>query len=76
MQEGSPGESSSNGMGVSNQLASLVPTFDPAKDDMVMYQQRVELVLAAWPESHTRTDYPTDFKLSGECLSKITASSI
>ena len=51
MQEGSPGESSSNGMGVSNQLASLVPTFDPAKDDMVMYQQRVELVLAAWPKS-------------------------
>ena len=37
--------------GVSNQLASLVPTFDPAKDDMVAYQQRVELVVAAWPKN-------------------------
>lgn len=51
MSEASAGEGSSNGFGVSNQLASLVPTFDPAKDDMTMYQQRVELVLAAWPKN-------------------------
>lgn len=41
---------SSGGTGVSNQLASLVPSFDPSKDDLQTYQQRVELVLAAWPK--------------------------
>ena len=51
MPESSAGDGSSSGFGVSNQLASLVPTFDPAKDDMTMYQQRVELVLAAWPQN-------------------------
>ena len=35
---------------MSNQLSSLVPTFDPATDDLVIYQQKVELVLAAWPK--------------------------
>ena len=39
---------STGAVGVSNQLASLVPSFDPSKDDMVQYQQRVELVMAAW----------------------------
>ena len=37
-------------VGVSNQLASLVPTFNPASDDLTMYRQKVELVLAAWPK--------------------------
>ena len=37
--------------GVSNQLASLVPTFNPASDDMTVYQQKVELVLAAWAKA-------------------------
>jgi len=32
-----------------NQLASLVPTFDPSKDDMQTYKQKVEIVLGAWP---------------------------
>ena len=44
------GTSSAELGGVSNQLASLVPTFDPATDDVLMYQKRVELVLAAWPK--------------------------
>ena len=35
---------------MSNQLSSLVPTFDPATDDLLIYQQKVELVLAAWPK--------------------------
>ena len=46
-------ESTSSGDGgntVTNQLASLVPSFDPSKDDMRQYQQRVELVTAAWPK--------------------------
>lgn len=42
---------SSGGGGVSNQLASLVPSFDPATDDLITYQQKVELVLAAWPKN-------------------------
>eukprot|EP00435_Cladocopium_sp_Y103_P002596 s5225_g1.t1 len=37
--------------GVSHQLATLVPSFDPAKgDDLQIYQQKVELVLSAWPK--------------------------
>ena len=36
--------------GVSNQLSSLVPTFDPGVDDLLVYQQKVELVYAAWPK--------------------------
>ena len=42
-------ESGGGSNGVSNQLSSLVPGFDPAVDDMLVYQQKVELVLAAWP---------------------------
>ena len=34
---------------VPNQLAQLVPTFDPAKDDVLVYGQKVQLLLAAWP---------------------------
>lgn len=34
---------------VSSQLAYLVPSFDPSKDDLLIYQQKVELVTAAWP---------------------------
>ena len=39
---------------VSTQLASLVPTFNPATDDVMVYRQKVELVLAAWPKNQTR----------------------
>lgn len=42
-------ESSSGG--VSNQLATLVPSFDPSVDDLQIYQQKVQLVLAAWPKT-------------------------
>ena len=41
------------GLGVSNQLASLVPSFDPGVDDLLIYQQKVELVYAAWPRAKT-----------------------
>lgn len=44
-----PGEAQSTN-GVSNQLSSLVPTFDPGVDDLLVYQQKVELVYAAWPK--------------------------
>ena len=35
---------------VPNQLAMLVPTFDPAKDDLTVYSQKVALLLTSWPE--------------------------
>ncbi len=35
---------------VPNQMAMLVPTFDPAKDDLTVYSQKVSLLLASWPE--------------------------
>ena len=34
---------------VPNQIASLVPTFDPSKDDLQVYSQKVMLLLDAWP---------------------------
>lgn len=36
---------------MSHQLATLVPTFDPAVDDVTTWSNKVELLLAAWPES-------------------------
>ena len=41
----SPGEKS----GVSNQLATLVPTFDPSKDDLEQYVQKIEMLADIWP---------------------------
>ena len=43
-------ESSSGVASTNSHLSSLVPTFDPAKDDMIIYSQKVEIVLAAWPK--------------------------
>ena len=37
----------------SNHLASLVPTFDPAKDDLDQYTQKVELLSEIWPQGKT-----------------------
>lgn len=36
---------------VPSQLAMLVPQFDPAKDNIETYTQKVELLLLTWPES-------------------------
>ena len=35
---------------VPNQIASLVPTFDPSKDDLLTYTRKVELLVGMWPE--------------------------
>ena len=43
MQQTSDGSGGTN-TGVSHQLATLVPTFDPSKDDLVIYKQKVELL--------------------------------
>jgi len=37
--------------GISNQLATLVPSFDPSKDDLQVYQQKVQLVTTVWPQN-------------------------
>ena len=34
---------------IPSQLAILVPSFDPSKDDLQVYQQKIQLVLAVWP---------------------------
>ena len=35
---------------VPNQLAMLVPSFDPSKDDIEDYTTKVELLIEAWPD--------------------------
>ena len=54
---------------ITNQLASLVPTFDPSKDDMQTYKQKVEIVLGAWPKSRiTELTTRLILKTSGSAL--------
>ena len=35
---------------VPTQIASLVPSFDPSKDDLLTYTRKVELLVGMWPE--------------------------
>ena len=42
-------ESSEGPTNVPNQLAILVPSYDPSKDDLQVYSQKVMLLLEAWP---------------------------
>ena len=46
MAEESSGDSSK---AVPNQLATLVPTFDPSKDDLEQYVQKIEMLSEIWP---------------------------
>ena len=50
METGQGTSSSESGGFVPNQLAILVPTFDPSKDDVQVFSQKVNLLLNAWPE--------------------------
>ena len=34
---------------INSQLWSLVPSFDPAKDSLEIWTQKVELLVGAWP---------------------------
>ena len=36
--------------GSSNQLASLIPTFDPSSDSVEQWTQKIELLTKVWPE--------------------------
>jgi len=51
--DGSQGTEVSESVGgsISSQLAYLVPSFDPSKDDLQLYQQKVQLVYSVWPPS-------------------------
>ena len=51
MSAASDGDGGGTTTGVGNSLTTLVPTFDPSKDSLKIYQQKVELVLAAWPKT-------------------------
>eukprot|EP00435_Cladocopium_sp_Y103_P072573 s12_g40.t1 len=51
MSAASDGDGGKDTTGVGSSLTTLVPTFDPSKDNLKIYQQKVELVLAAWPKS-------------------------
>ena len=58
--------------GVGSQLATLVPSFDPSSDSMLEYQQKVELVLMAWPKNRI-TELTTRLILNckGSAFSKL-----
>jgi len=43
------GESTETAGTVPSQLAYLVPTFDPSKDDVQIYAQKVQMILSVWP---------------------------
>eukprot|EP00435_Cladocopium_sp_Y103_P075773 s29_g64.t1 len=45
------GRESEGNTATSNQMAMLVPTFDPAKDDLEQYTQKVELLSEIWPSN-------------------------
>ena len=44
-------EGSSQGGGVPNQLALLVPSFDPAVDNVDIWSNKISLLVEAWPET-------------------------
>ena len=46
-----PQQTSESSGNVLNQLAILVPSFDPSRDDLQVYSQQVMLLLEAWPSN-------------------------
>ena len=71
MSAASDGDGGAN-TGVGSQLATLVPSFDPSSDSMLEYQQKVELVLMAWPKNRI-TELTTRLILNckGSAFSKL-----
>ena len=65
-------ESSEGSNTVPNQLAVLVPSFDPSKDDLQVYTQKVELLLEAWPSTkYTELATRLILNCSGSALKKL-----
>ena len=57
---------------VPNQIAALVPTFDPSKDDLQVYTQKVSLLLEAWPiGKHTELVTRLILNCSGSAFLKL-----
>ena len=50
MPEASDGAEGTSSTLVPNQLANLVPSFDPSKDDLTDYTKKVQLLMNMWPE--------------------------
>lgn len=75
--ETTSGGTAETGQSVTTQLALLVPSFDPAKDDLLIYQQKVELLTATWPEGQThRVGDTFGVEHDGYCLSEVAAESV
>ena len=52
MSESSGGPVGTDGQGaISNQLSMLVPSFDPASDNVDIWSSKVSLLLEAWPQT-------------------------
>ena len=65
-------ESSEGSNTVPNQLAVLVPSFDPSKDDLQVYTQKVELLLEAWPsEKYSELATRLILNCSGSAFKKL-----
>ena len=45
------GESGEGNTATSNNMATLVPSYDPSKDDLEQYTQKVELLAEIWPST-------------------------
>jgi hypothetical protein len=57
---------------VPNQIAALVPPFDPSKDDLQVYTQKVSLLLEAWPiGKHTELVTRLILNCSGSAFLKL-----
>ena len=75
MSEGAAAETFAPSL-VPNQLAVLVPTFDPSKDDLQEYTKKVKLLMKVWPDSKW-TELATRLILgcSGTAFQKLQLSS-
>ena len=63
--------STDSGM-VPNQLAILVPSFDPSKDDIDIWTKKIELLVHAWPEGKiTELVTRTILSCSGSAFQKL-----
>ena len=57
---------------VTNQIAALVPIFDPSKDDLQVYSQKVMLLLDAWPtRNYTELTTRLILNCSGSAFMKL-----
>ena len=68
-------ESSGADQQITNQLSTLVPSFDPSKDDMQTYQQKVEIDWSLAEVSNHGADDQTDTEHIRLCVLHLATSS-